>query len=151
MLVEHSNLSRAFHSDIDEGLLTNHLKPNPLFLDPKVFIDRGRQMRRSTTAEGRRYLRKAAERCDPFSPRVEEDDLYRVRPLEPETFSNRKHKCLLGGVRPVVSHEGGTQEVKLLGLFLENAHSIHSSPALSVWVEFAWRRPAWRRSVPKQR
>ena len=34
------------------GLLTNHLKPNPHFLDPKVFLDRGRQM-----PKVRHYLR----------------------------------------------------------------------------------------------
>ena len=46
------------------GLLTNHLKPNPLFLDPKVFIDRGRQMPEGPPLlKERRYLRKdAAER-----------------------------------------------------------------------------------------
>ena len=42
------------------GLLTNHLKPNPLFLDPKV-LDRGRQMPDGPPLlKERRYLRKDA-------------------------------------------------------------------------------------------
>ena len=47
-----------------KGLLTNHLKPNPLFLDPKVFIDCGWQMPEGPPLlKQRRYLRKdAAER-----------------------------------------------------------------------------------------
>ena len=54
----------AFHSDIDEGSSDQSFETKSPFLDPKVFIDRGRQ-----TPEGapllkeRRYLRKdAAER-----------------------------------------------------------------------------------------
>ena len=53
----------AFHSDIDDGmgLLTNHLKPNPHSLDPKVFLDRGRQMPEGPPLlKERRYLRKDA-------------------------------------------------------------------------------------------
>ena len=43
------------------GLLTNHLKPNPLSLDPKVFLDRGRQMPECPPLlKERRYLRKDA-------------------------------------------------------------------------------------------
>ena len=43
------------------GLLTNHLKPNPHFLDPKVFLDRGRQMPEGPPLlKERRYLRKDA-------------------------------------------------------------------------------------------
>ena len=43
------------------GLLTNHLKPNPHFLDPKVFLDRGRQMPVGPPLlKERRYLRKDA-------------------------------------------------------------------------------------------
>ena len=43
------------------GLLTNHLEPNPLFLDPKVYIDRGRQMPEGPPLlKERRYLRKDA-------------------------------------------------------------------------------------------
>ena len=43
------------------GLLTNHLKPNPPSLDPKVFLDRGRQMPEGPPLlKERRYLRKDA-------------------------------------------------------------------------------------------
>ena len=43
------------------GLLTNHLKPNPHFLDPKVFLDRGRQMPEGPPLLNERlYLRKDA-------------------------------------------------------------------------------------------
>ena len=43
------------------GLLTNHLKPNSPSLDPKEFLDRGRQMPEGPPLlkEGR-YLRKDA-------------------------------------------------------------------------------------------
>ena len=40
----------------------------------------------------------------------------------------------------------------LLGLFLENAHSTHGSPASSVKVVVAWRRPARRHfQFPRER
>ena len=43
------------------GLLTNHLKPNPHSLDPKVYLDRGRQMPEGPPLlKERRYLRKDA-------------------------------------------------------------------------------------------
>ena len=54
--------------------------------------------------------------------------------LDANGSANRKHKYSAGGVRPVASHERGTQEFKPPGSFLENAHGTHGSPASSVKV-----------------
>jgi len=62
-----------------------------------------------------------------------------------QSSATRKHKCLVGGVRPVVSHESEEpRRSNTPGFFLGNAHGIHSSHASSVRVVVAWRRPAQR-------
>ena len=70
-----------------------------------------------------------------------------------QSSATRKHKCLVGGVRPVVSHESEEpRRSNTPGFFLGNAHGIHSSHASSVRVDVAWRRPAQRHiQFPKER
>ena len=90
----------------------------------------------------------------PSDPRVEEDATSMGcdrRTLK--RSATRKHKCLLGGVRPVVSHESEEpRRSNTPGFFLGNAHGTHGSPASSVKVVVAWRRPAWRHvQFPKER
>ena len=51
----------AFHSDIDDGSSDQSFETNPHSLDPKVFLDRGRQMPEGPPLlKERRYLRKDA-------------------------------------------------------------------------------------------
>ena len=95
----------------DHWIWRFHRDESAWIRDPKVFLDRGRQMPEGPPLlKERRYLRKdAAEQLwrslqTKRVETVEETRLGRFcRGLSRSAI--RKHKCLLGGVRPVASHE----------------------------------------------
>ena len=138
--------------DSSDNLIWGFHRDNSAWVrDPKVFIDRGRQMPNGPPLlKERRYLRKdAAEQLwrsllvQEWKPLKEpawgaSADAFSVR----QTVSTNAYQGVLDRFHRMRATNPGDQA--LLGLFLENAHSTHRSHASLVRVLVAWRRRAQR-------